>query len=66
MKGSMVDMYRQPDKLLHACDMMLDKRIANAVPATPENRGKRIGMPLWRGDKGSCPTSSLKSSTGRG
>ena len=51
MKGSMLDMYRQPDKLLKACDMLLDKRIAAAVKATPENRGKRVGMPLWRGDK---------------
>jgi uroporphyrinogen-III decarboxylase len=51
MKGSMLDMYRRPEKLLKAMDMILDKRIANAIPATPENRGKRVGMPLWRGDK---------------
>lgn len=51
MKGSMLDMYRQPEKLLRACDMILDRRIARAVPATPENRGRRVGMPLWRGDK---------------
>jgi hypothetical protein len=51
MKGSMLDMYRQPDKLIKACDMIVDRRIARAVPATPENRGKRVGMPLWRGDK---------------
>jgi hypothetical protein len=31
--------------------MILDRRIAHAVPATPENRKKRVGMPLWRGDK---------------
>jgi hypothetical protein len=51
MKGSMLDMYRQPDKLIKACDMIIDTRIARAIPATPENRGKRVGMPLWRGDK---------------
>jgi hypothetical protein len=51
MKGSMLDMYRNPDKLIRACDMILDRRIARAIPATPENRGKRVGMPLWRGDK---------------
>ena len=51
MKGSMTDMYRQPEKLLRACDMILDWRIAHAVPAKPEHKGKRIGMPLWRGDK---------------
>ncbi|MFC2039132.1 hypothetical protein ACFLUG_05120 [Chloroflexota bacterium] len=53
MKGSMLDMYRQPDKLLQLCDMILDRRIALGIPADPEKRGnpKRAGMPLWRGDK---------------
>jgi hypothetical protein len=53
MKGSMLDMYRRPDKLLKACDMILEKRIAGATPADPKKRGnpKRTGMPLWRGDK---------------
>ena len=51
MKGSMLDMYRNPDKLLRACNLILDTQIARSVPATPENRGKRVGMPLWRGDK---------------
>ena len=51
MKGSMLDMYRRPEKLIQACDLILDRRIARAIPATPENRGKRVGMPLWRGDK---------------
>ena len=51
MKGSMLDMYRNPDKLIRACDMLIDRRIARAVKATPENIGKRVGMPLWRGDK---------------
>ena len=53
MKGSMLDMYRQPEKLLQACNMILDRRIAHAVPADPNKRGnpKRVGMPLWRGDK---------------
>jgi len=53
MKGSMLDMYRQPEKLLQLCDMILDRRIAQAVPPDPNKRGnpKRVGMPLWRGDK---------------
>jgi hypothetical protein len=53
MKGSMTDMFRNPDKLIRAMDMILDRRIARAVPATPEQRAnpKRVGMPLWRGDK---------------
>lgn len=53
MKGSMVDMFRRPEKLLQLCDKILEQRIATAVPADPDKRGnpKRIGMPLWRGDK---------------
>lgn len=53
MKGSMLDMYRQPEKLLQACDVILERRIARATPADPAKRGnpKKIGMPLWRGDK---------------
>ena len=53
MKGSMLDMYQRPEKLLKACDMILERRIANATPADPKQRGnpKRSGMPLWRGDK---------------
>jgi hypothetical protein len=53
MKGSMVDMYRRPEKLLQLCDMILEQRIKNAVPADPNTRGnpKRVGLPLWRGDK---------------
>jgi len=51
MKGSMLDMYRQPDNLLKACEMILDRRIAQAAPADAARRGSRIGMPLWRGDR---------------
>jgi hypothetical protein len=53
MKGSMLDMYRQPEKLLKACEVLLERRIARSSPADPQKRGnpKRIGMPLWRGDK---------------
>ena len=54
MKGSMLDMYRQPDKLIRACELILEKRIAlGSVPADPAKRGnpKKIGLPLWRGDK---------------
>jgi hypothetical protein len=53
MTGSMLDMYRQPEKLLRACEVILERRIANAVPADPKKRGnpKMVGIPLWRGDK---------------
>lgn len=53
MKGSMVDMYRRPEKLIAACEAILEQRVALATPADPNKRGnpKRLGMPLWRGDK---------------
>jgi hypothetical protein len=52
MKGSMLDMYRQPDKLLKACEVILERRIAHAIPADRTHRDypQRIAMPLWRGD----------------
>ena len=52
MEGSMIDMFRRPEKLLRACDLILEMRIASAVPADPSKRGnpKRVGLPLWRGD----------------
>jgi hypothetical protein len=52
LTGSMVDMYRQPEKLLKACELILERRIAAATPADPTERDypPRVGMPLWRGD----------------
>jgi hypothetical protein len=52
MKGSMLDMYRQPDKLLQACDVILERRICRAIPADTKDRDypQKIAMPLWRGD----------------
>ena len=53
MEGSMIDMFRRPDKLLRLCDMILERRIAGAGPADPKQRGnpKRRGMPLRPGDQ---------------
>ena len=48
MQGSMIDMYRNPDKLIRACNLILDTQIARATPA--RHKGQRMGMPLWRGD----------------
>jgi hypothetical protein len=52
MKGSMLDMYRQPDNLVKACNVILNRRIARAMPAdkTARDYPQRIAMPLWRGD----------------
>jgi len=53
MKGAFLDMYRRPEKLLKAMDLLLEQRLSTAVPANPKMRGnpKRVGIPLWRGDK---------------
>lgn len=54
MRESMIDMYRRPEKLLAACDKILEWRISQMVPADPKRRGnpKRIFMPLHRGAEG--------------
>ena len=53
MKGSMLDMYRQPEKLLQLCDKVLELRMRVAVSAQPDASGltRRVAIPLWRGDK---------------
>jgi hypothetical protein len=54
MRGAMLDMYRCPDKLLAACEKILEWRIAQAVPTKPDAKGyrRRAGMPLHRGSDG--------------
>ena len=54
MRGSMLDMYRRPEKLLAACDKVLELRLARAAPLPAELRDKprRVGMPLHRGAQG--------------
>ena len=54
MRGAMLDMYRCPDKLLAACDKILEWRTAQAVPTKPDKKGNRAraGMPLHRGSDG--------------
>ena len=54
MHGTMLDMYRQPDKLLAACDKILELRNLRAAPADPAKRGnpKRLYVPLHRGAEG--------------
>ena len=54
MRGSMLDMYRCPDKILAACDKILEWRITQAIPADLKSRGKTKwqGMPLHRSSDG--------------
>jgi hypothetical protein len=54
MRGAMIDIYRCPDKLLAACDKILEWQRSRAMPATPDEKGyrPRAGMPLHRGSQG--------------
>ncbi len=54
MRGSMLDMYRLPDKILEACDMLCKQTInmIRALPAPEEGGVKRVFMALHRGSDG--------------
>ena len=54
MKGAMLDIYRQPDKLLAAIDKVMEWWTEQAVPAKPDAKGNpiRVPMPLHRGSDG--------------
>jgi hypothetical protein len=54
MRGAMLDMYRCPDKLLAACDKILEWRIAGALPAESLKLGKTrlVLRPLHKGADG--------------
>ncbi len=54
MRGIMLDIYRRPDKLLDACDKVMEWWISVTEPAEPDPRGnpRRAGMPLHRGSDG--------------
>lgn len=54
MRGSMLDMYRCPDKLLAACEHILQWRVARGVPADSQKRGnpKISSSALHRGSDG--------------
>jgi hypothetical protein len=55
LRGSMVDMYRRPEKLLQAVEMFVPMAIGRAAAlATSKKRGnpKRVVLPLHRGAEG--------------
>lgn len=51
MRGSMLDMYRQPDTILEACDVILKKMAARIKPAEP-GALNHVSIPLHRGSDG--------------
>jgi uroporphyrinogen-III decarboxylase len=54
MAGTMLDMYRYPDKLTQACELILSRSIAGGLLALQSKRGnpKRVGSALHRGSDG--------------
>jgi hypothetical protein len=51
MQGSMLDMYRQPDILLEACDAILKGMLERMPPHDPDSLN-RVMIPLHRGSAG--------------
>jgi len=54
MRGAMLDMYRLPDKLIEACDMVCKQTtdMIKASPAPKDGSVKRVFMALHRGSDG--------------
>jgi hypothetical protein len=51
MTGAMTDMFRQPDKLLSACEFLLKKTLERPIPSPSENGYYRIFMTITRGSE---------------
>jgi len=49
MKGTMLDMYRQPDKLLKACEFLLERSLQRPLPPPNEYGHLRMFMTNTRG-----------------
>ena len=53
MRGSMLDMYRAPDRLLEVCDLYCRQNLEMiAANPAPENGNRRVFMALHRGSDG--------------
>lgn len=52
MRGSMIDLYRQPDKILEACQKLLPLSIDKGISAAKKSGNPRIFIPLHRGAEG--------------
>jgi uroporphyrinogen-III decarboxylase len=50
MRGTMIDMYRRPDKLIQACEKLLPTQVEAALTAA--GASGRVFMPLHRGADG--------------
>ena len=52
MEGSMVDMFRQPDKILATIEKLTPQAIMGGIAICQMTQVSRIGLPLFRGSKG--------------
>ena len=52
MRGSMLDMFRQPDNLLQVCDKLLPIMLGMAITTAKMSGGHRVFIPLHRGAEG--------------
>lgn len=52
MRGTMIDIYRRPDKLLQACEMLFEMQIDRIAEAVKYASNKRVFMALHRGSDG--------------
>jgi len=52
MRGSMLDMFRQPDKILKACEKLLPVMLGLAVATAKMSGSPRVFIPLHRGADG--------------
>ena len=52
MRGSMMDMYRQPDKIIAACEKLLPLALKSAVMIAKASGNPRVFIPLHRGAHG--------------
>ena len=60
MKGSMIDMYRRPDKVLKACDKMLPIMLEMALAATKVSGNPRVFIPIHKGLDGFMSVEQFK------
>lgn len=54
MAGTMLDMFRHPDELIQACELILERSLVSITMAKQAKRGnpKRVGSALHRGSDG--------------
>ena len=60
MKGSMIDMYRRPDKVIKACEKMLPIMLEMAVSATKVSGNNRVFIPIHKGLDGFMSVEQFK------